>query len=428
MADNSAELETRDRSRFGWIVVVACMLSQMVGLGFSLNCFTLFLPGWTLEFHSRASELTTAITVFSMGAALVSPFIGVAVDRYPARWLFAGAMVGLAAFHFLMSMVGAAWQLLGLYGLFLPLVAGFATAIPCQAIISRWFAGGPRLGLALGVGAMGLQLGGVVLPSAVADALPVYGWRVVFQIFAAVTLFVMTPMMFLIMREPARLRTATRDFAGHSIIGTTASVTVVPVTTRAVLVNANFWKLVAVFMPIQFAGLAVLLNLAPMITGRGFDLTAASSIVVAMSVTALCAKLVAGLLADRFGYRVPLAGTAMAVAGGLLALSFSGSSFALFIFGALLIGLGGGVWPLVGSGVASEFGTAGFGRAFGLIVTIITFSSFAPPIFAYTQERTGTYLTGLNSMAALAVLGGLVALTLRKRISDLPGDQELAGA
>lgn len=427
MTDKGADRGTMGRARFGWVVVAACMLSQMVGLGFSLNCFTLFLPGWTSEFNSRVSELTAAITVFSMGAALVSPFIGVAVDRYPTRWLFAGAMVGLAAFHFLMSMIGAAWQLLGLYALFLPLAAGFATAIPCQAIISRWFAGGPRLGLALGVGAMGLQLGGVVLPSAVAEALPIYGWRTVFQVFAVVILVVMTPMMFLIMREPARHETAIPDLAAPVTVAQ-AQDPIAPVTTRSVLANANFWKIVAVFMPVQFAGLAVLLNLAPMITDRGFDLTAASSIIVAMSVAALCAKVVAGLLADRFGYRLPLAGTAMVVAGGILALSFSGSSFALFIVGALLIGLGGGVWPLVGTGVASEFGTAGFGRAFGLIVTIITFSSFSPPIFAYVQEMTGTYLTGLNAMAALVVLGGLVALTLRKRISGLPADQELAGA
>ena len=410
-----------DQSRFGWAIVGACIFSQMIGLGFSVNCFTLFVPGWSSEFHTRVSELTIAITTFSMGAALVTPFIGVAVDKYPARWLFAGAMAGLSIFHFLMSVAGATWQMLALYALLLPVVAGFATAVPCQAIISRWFAGGPRLGLALGIGAMGLQMGGVIFPAAVAAGLPIYGWRTVFQIFAVVILVVMAPLMFLIMRDPPRRTTVkvtppTGDDPFAPTIAApaaSASAAHVPVTTGVILRNANFWKLIAVFMPIQFAGLAFTLNLAPMLTDRGFELTAASTILITLSIAALFSKVASGMLADRFGFRLPLVGSAMIVAVGIVVISLSGSNLALFTFGSLLIGLGGGSWPLVASGVAAEFGTAGFGRAFGLIVTVVTFASFAPPIFACSQEATGSYFIGLTIMAALIVVGGLTALTLR---------------
>ena len=418
MADRHMADRTADRSRFGWVIVGACILSQMIGLGFSVNCFTLFVPSWSGEFDARVSELTIAITTFSMGAALVTPFIGVAVDKYLARWLFAGAMIGLSIFHLLMSMAGATWHMLTLYTLILPVVAGCATAVPCQAIISRWFAGGPRLGLALGIGAMGLQMGGVIFPAAVAAGLPIYGWRAEFQIFAALTMVVMAPLMFLIMRDPpwrvtAKPTAPTKDdpFA-PAIVEAVANIAA-PVTTRAILRNGNFWKLIAVFMPLQFAGMAFTLNLAPMLTDRGFELAAASTILITLSVAALFAKVASGMLADRFGYRLPLVGSAMIVAVGIVVISLSASNLALFTFGSLLVGLGGGSWPLVASGVAAEFGTAGFGRAFGLIVTVITFSSFAPPVFAYSQEATGSYFIGLITMAALIVVGGLIALTLR---------------
>lgn len=417
MADKDNSHQASIGSRFGWIIVAACIVSQMIALGFSVNCFTLFVPDWSREFDTRVSELAIAITTFSMGAALVTPFIGVVVDKYPARWLFTGAMVGLAVFYLLISMADTTWQLLALYTLVLPVVAGFATAVPCQTIISRWFAGSPNLGLALGIGAMGLQMGGVVFPAAVAAGLPLYGWRTVFQIFGLLTLLVIAPLTFLIMRDPA-WRTdsaAARPAQVAATPVTEAPVAALELTTRDILGNRNFWKLIAVLMPIQFAGLAFTLNLAPILADRGFELSTASSILITVSLAALFSKVASGMLADRFGHRLPLVAVAMVVATGIMVISLSGDNFVLFTFGSLLVGLGGGSWPLVASGVAAEFGTAGFGRAFGLIVTVITFSSFAPPIFAYSQEIVGSYFIGLTTMAALTLAGGIAALTLRRR-------------
>jgi len=105
----------------GWNIVAVCIIAQMAALALTINCFTLFLHGWSAEFHAPVSTLTISVALFSLGAAITSTFIGMAVDRFPARWLFGGALAGLALFHLLMSFATAGWQVVALYVVILPL-------------------------------------------------------------------------------------------------------------------------------------------------------------------------------------------------------------------------------------------------------------------------------------------------------------------
>ena len=398
----------------GWIIVGACVLAQMAALGLTINCFTFFLRYWTVEFAAPVSSLVIAVTLFSIVAGVINSFIGVAVDRFPARWIFSAALLTLALFHLGMSFIGSTLELVGLYVLVLPVVAAAAGAVSCQAIVSRWFAGTRHFGLALGISAMGAQIGGIALSPLVAAFLPIWGWRPIFQAFAVAIAVFALPLILIVMREPQHAQSGTGIRQGAAA-GAADIVPGTVLTTMGVLRNRTFWLLIAAFFPAQAAGLALFLNLGPMLAARGADASMTSLVLAATSATAMLAKISAGTLADRFGNRLPMVGVTAATAGGYVMLALSGSNVMLFGLGAVLIGICGGAWPLAASVIAKEFGPAGFGRAFGLAMTIIAFTSFAPPAFALSQEFFGTYTVGLLAAFGVVAAGTIAAFGLDSR-------------
>lgn len=403
----------------GWIIVCACVIAQMAALGLTINCFTLFLRYWTVEFAAPVSSLVIAVTLFSIAAGVVNSFIGIAVDRFPARWLFASALLTLSLFHLAMSFIGSTLELVGLYVLVLPVVAAAAGAVSCQAIVSRWFSGTRHFGLALGISAMGAQIAGIVLSPLVAAFLPTLGWRSIFQAFALVIAVVALPLILIVMREPHRAPSGGGTKQGSApadAVGAASDrASDAALTTMGVLRNRTFWLMMAAFFPAQAAGLALFLNLGPMLAARGFDARTTSVVLVATSATAMLAKIGAGTLADRLGNRLPMVGVTAATACGYLILASSGTNILLFGTGAVLIGICGGAWPLAASVIAREFGPTGFGRAFGLAMTIIALTSFAPPVFAFSQELFGTYVVGLLAGFALVAAGSVAAFGLDSR-------------
>lgn len=403
MGEISSEIAGKNDNIRRWTIVAGCIVSQMVALGLTVNCFTLFVSHWRADLNTSVSTLAFSVTLFSMGAALALPLIGIATDRIAARRLFVVAMLGLAGFHFIVGFLNSGWQLNLAYVLILPWAAGLAGAVPCQALVARWFAGRKDLGLALGISAMGMQIGGVLLPRVIIEALPELGWRLVFQIFAGAILFLVLPFLAWAMKEPPA---PTDDRISATLSGRTDS------SINQILRNRRFWLLIATIFPVQSAAMGMMLNLSPLAADNGFDAALAGSILIVLSITALVTKVVAGMLADRFGDRAPLIGVAAATGIGLLLVAGAQDHAGLFLLGAVLTGLAAGIWPLAASVLSREFGTASFGRAFGLVVTVLTFTSFAPPVFALARETSGSYHGILLAMGVLTIGGALAGLGL----------------
>lgn len=391
----------------GWNIVGLCILVQIAALGLTLNCFSLFLHDWTREFGLPVSEFAFGITIFSIGCAVVAPFSGLAAARFPARWLLASLLVVLICFHLILSYAKNGWQIVGLYALLLPAAVTFSSGIPSQTIVSRWFV--RRVGLAMGLTAFGLALAGVVFPSLIVWLLPSFGWRALWRMFAALIALVILPLVLLGMRDRPGPGDS-QDYVGEAQQPTHAA----KLTVREVFSRRNFWVIVSVFVPIQCASISMTVNLAPIVTSYGFSPKVAGLMIAALSISALTAKLVAGAAADRFGNRLPMMFVALCCAGGLATLINSSGNLSLLTAAFTMIGLSGGVWTLLASATAAEFGRAGFGRAFGLVCMFPPVASIAPPIVAWLRETNGSYTSGLSILCALAIMSALAAIQLRE--------------
>jgi MFS family permease len=413
----------------GWNIVAVCILSQVAANGLTYNTFSLFLRDWSAQLHAPISRMQLSVAAMALVSAFLAPVVGALADKYPARRLFTFGLLGMALFYLAISAVTQAWQIIALYGLLVPLALVLSTAVTTNALISRWFV--RRLGLAFGLSAFGIGMAGVVLPPLIAALLPTVGWRWIWRGAAIVIALIVMPLVVLVSRDrPTEAEGAyylTGDGESAGAHGHGASRGGPPdqahgpghargsqLAWRDVAASRNFWLLVAIYLPMMalYGGCAQ--NLAPYAASHGLSSQAGGVLLSVLSLSHVVATLVLGLVSDRFGYRLPFAGLAVVMVAGAGVLAF-GSSVPALTVGCVLVGFGGGLFTLLASAIATEFGAAGVGRAFGLCMLFIPVTGLAPFIIAKTQESTGSYAPGLLGLAVPVIIAAVLSLSLRER-------------
>jgi sugar phosphate permease len=405
----------------GWNIVVACILAQAVSNGLPVNSYSLFLKDWSVDLHTQISSLQLAMASLGLVSALVSPFVGGLADKYPARLMMGGGLLGIAAFCIGVSFVTANWQLLALYAVLLPLSISFGTSLPGNACISRWFV--RRLGLALGLAAFGLGLAGVILPPIIANLLPEIGWRLVWRYAGLAVVLLVVPVVVWAMRDRPSARDGldylTGDGAapaqqihGHGAPSGGGR----QLSSRNILSNRNFWLLIGAYIPMMAVYGVCLQNMGPIAESRALSTQTAGALLSAIAATQVISTLLAGLLSDRFGNRLPLAGMGLFTAIGGIFVAY-GHDAIMMGCGVLLVGFSGGLWPLLAAAAAREFGAGNMGRAFGHIMLFLPVMVLVPFVVAKLYESTGSYVPSLLGLSAICCAGA-VALLLFMRERD----------
>jgi MFS family permease len=402
----------------GWNIVGVCMLSQAAATALPINGFSLFLSQWAADLKAPVSTLQLAIAALGVCGALISPLVGTLADKLPARWLMAGGSLGVAIFYIWVSFVTTSTQLLTMYVLLYPVSLTLSTALLANTVISRWFA--RRLGLALGLSAFGLGIAGVVLPPTVATLLPLFGWRTMWRVAGVLIALIVVPVLLFVVRDRPRQSDGGRyididksdegsDARGHSVSSG------VPLRWGEILARRNLQLLAVVSISIMglFGGCGY--NLALIAAGRGETQRLAGMLLAGFSFAQVSATLLAGVLSDRVGNRLPLAALAATAAVGALIVAFGHTTDSLAV-GGLLVGLGGGMWTLLPAAVAREFGANNVGRAYGTLMLFLPIiGGFAPYAVAKAQEVTHSYVPSLLTLSVLGFVGAGVCLCIKEQ-------------
>lgn len=410
-----------ERAKFnwyhGWNIIAVCVLAGVAASALPINAFSLFLHNWSTQLHVPISTLQLGMGACGMGCALLGPLAGMLVDKYPTRNILGLGLGGMGLSCLGISIATRPWQFLAIYAVLLPVSIVCTTSIPANALVTRWFQ--RRLGLALGLTALGLGMAGVVMPPVVAAVMPLLGWRMIWRIGFIVIVCVILPLVIVVVRErPSNqdgLHYLQPDSAnvggpGQGANGSTGD----RLGLRDVLSRKNFWLLVIAYVPMLALHGGCGSNLAPIAVGRGLSSQMAGILLSAYSFSQLAALLGSGILSDRFGNRLPLAGMAFIEAVGGVMIAF-GHGIITIVAGALLVGVGGGFWPLLAAAVTVEFGSNGVGRTFGTLVFFLPLAAVAPFGVAKVQESTGGYTTALLVLVALVIIGGVACLFLREK-------------
>ncbi|MFM7121296.1 MAG: MFS transporter, partial [Gammaproteobacteria bacterium] len=380
---------------YRWCVVAVTLVMQAVTIGTLIYTFGLFVLPWLEAFSASRSDVMLAIASLQVGMALLSPFAGRALDVVPYRRLLPVGLLAFGAGLWCVAHATALWQVLAVYGLMFPLATALIGTLAAQTLVTRWFH--DQRGLAIGVSAMGTNLGGIVLPLVVGGVLPLLGWRDTLQLLALAGLLLIGPLAWWVLgRNPA---------PGPRTEGPTAGRVW---TTRAILSTRLFWIPVISMAPLNIAFGAVQFNLGAYGQDLGLTAPEAANLIALCSLSMVCGKLCFGWLGDRVDHRLLYwlaAGTMMSgllLLWGLPALWRAG-------IGVICIGLAGGsILPMIGLIHGARFGLAAYGRVIGLVMLTLLLSALGPFLAGAIFDATGSYDRAFLLFVALLTPGLLL--------------------
>jgi sugar phosphate permease len=402
----------------GWWQVLICMLNQAAGPGTIIICFSLIAAPLHQTYGTNRGTLGLLMTLIYLVNGLISPWLGVAMDRYSIRrFLIAGGLAlggGYVALSFATSII----FVFLVFGLLLATANAALGPLSYSTLLPRWFF--KKRARAVGLTVAGYAAGGLLLPPLFAFLIEAFGWRDALRLYGVFVLVIMVPLIaWAIIDRPSECGlfpdgddSAFRDVARVSVDPPSQ-------TTGTVLRNPNFWIITLTIAIVLCGSGGLLSNMVPFAASRGFTAKQAALLLTCFSAGSLTSKLLYTFFGDRLNPRVGLAiGLFFFTLSSCLFLR--GFSYPLLVVGNVLHGMGvGTALPLWSYLTARVFGTANVGRVFGLMnIVILPISLSMPPVMGAIFDRTGAYDNGFILYISLGVAAFLLLPNLR--VTSLP--------
>jgi len=361
--------------------------------------------GWT---RTQYAFGTTFLFVF--GAATVLVF-GRLADRFgPRSILLVGSVCGGATMLLLSQQDAQLWRLYLAYGL---LGAFGSTGLGYTKIVGTMFA--RHRGKALALFGAESTVALATLPLLTNHLNVNLGWRGTYVVYAVI-MFVLTPVLFFVVRGPA-LSEPVRAVQAEATAASTALQAKEGLTPAQIRRDGSFWLIMlsAVLGGGLNAGLSA--HIIAAITDKGFTPTVAAGVLSAATLMGLVGTLAAGFAMDYFRTTKILSAFGMAAALGclLFALATAAVGGLPLLVGGLAIQRAAMAGLMPGSTyMLTRFvGMRSFGEAYAMQVVVQGIAmGIAPPLFGIIYERTGSYSPTYAIIIAGAIAGSAVYLLL----------------
>ena len=380
----------------GWGVLAAAFTGVMVSFAPIVPyTFSLFLDPLHAAFGWKREAMGGAFALAAITVALVSPLIGLLLDRFPPRRVILPGIlvfaVGLATLSRLTP------HILQFYATFfiIGLVANATAQFAYTRTILTWFTS--HRGFALALLLTGSGVGSILIPPVTEWMIQHHGWRSAFLLLGGIAIlgFPLTALLVRNRPEAAIVRTEHRADTG--------------VTVATALRTAAFWILAFITILSAFSENGLVTNLASILTQHG---VLAASAALALSVrggASIIGRLGVGFAIDRVSpERIQSLVLAWAAAGTLI-LAFAGSTWTA-LSGAALLGVGLGseadVTPYL---LARYFGRRHFSALYGLSWTAYAIGGATGPLWiGHLYDRAGAYLPRFIVYLAAVALGAVI--------------------
>jgi MFS family permease len=391
---------------YGWWIVATAAVGMSTGPGqFAFGSLGLFIIPLGEEFGWSRTEVSVALTFFTVALAFSIPYIGKLVDQYGSRKVL---LPSFTVFALLLAAIPVLadrlWILFLLFALIGSLGAG-ANALPYLRTISTWF--DRRRGLALGIAMGGSGTGYVYMPPAVQYMIDHHGWRSAYLLLAAVTLAIAVPLVYFVLREaPAEKDTKSVDELRQKAIAA-QSAPQIPLVT--LIKQPLLWQLFLIFSVLSFSLYGVLSHIVPMLRDRGMSPVNAALVQSTLGLSLVASRVVVGFAMDRiFAPFVAVACFLLSIIGiSLLATGAMGPGAFL---AAAFIGISmGAEIDMLAILTGRYFGVENFGRIYGILFTsFLIGTSIGPVAYGMAYESLGSYtwvlLLSIGLMFATALL------------------------
>jgi predicted MFS family arabinose efflux permease len=363
----------------GWTVAAAAFIGVMVSFAPIVPyTFSLFLNPLHAAFGWKREAIGGAFALAAITVAVVSPGIGLLLDRFPPRRIILPAILVFAGALASLSRLGPEIGRFYLTFFVLGLAANGTAQFAYTRTVLTWFH--RHRGFALALLLTGSGVGSVLLPPVTLWAIQHHGWRSAYLLLGGVALLGL-PLTALLVRNRPETIVMHQDHVSDD--GSPVAVA---------LKSASFWTLAGIIMLSAFSENGLVTNLAAILTGHRIT---AESAALALSVrggAGIVGRLCVGFLVDRLSPQRIQTFILLLSASGTLVLAFAGSSI-VALFGAALLGIGLGseadVAPYL---LARYFGRKHFSVLYGLTWTAYAVGgATGPMVIGHLYDRTGSY-------------------------------------
>ena len=397
---------------YGWWLVGAGFLLQGVAAAVVSYSYGLMMTPVAAEFEANRFQMMLGITACTFVSGFISPFLGVAIDRYPLRVLASAGVLMLALGFLALSFAQSIWHVAGAYAVFMSTAMILMGPNLVSSMLARWFT--RRRGLVMGLAALGTSVCGFVVPPLLQLGISGLGWREAFQFAAMAAVVVLLPLSwFLLVDNPAR-RGLPPDGAAAPPTAIAADALPSAASTAEILRQDNFW-MVAIVLGLLFSVYNSLLsNLAPLATGRGTSAEQAAFLISVVAVCGMIGKLVFGVIADRVDLRAGLAAAIGLVILGLVLLIADASHVTLLVASSCIGLAAGGMLPVWGALMAVLFGALNYGRVMGLMSPVMMpLVVIGSPFAGWSYDVSGDYVLAFTVFVVLMVAALLALARVR---------------
>ncbi len=399
---------------YGWWIVVTAAVGMSTGPGqFAFGSLGLFMLPLGEEFGWSRTEISLALTFFTIALALSIPYIGNLVDRFGSRKIL---LPSFTVFALLLALIPVfADQLWILYLLFVLIgaLAAGANALPYLRTISAWF--DRHRGLAIGIAMGGSGMGFVYVPPVLQYMIDSHGWRSGYFLLAAVTFIVAVPLVYFVLREaPSKSEIKDADEQRPTTINEKPAANI-PLST--LLMRPLLWQLFMIFCLLSFGLYGVLSHLVPMLSDRGMSTGNAALVMSTLGISIVAARVIIGFIIDRFFapfvaaicFLLSAIGVSLLAAGAIDAPAFLAAVFIGFSMGAEM--------DMLAFLTGRYFGVKNFGRVYGILFTsFLIGTSVGPVTYGLAYESMGSYI-GVLILSIVLLLASAVTTALLPRYS-----------
>ena len=389
-------------SYYRWIVVAYGVTLQAISVGTLIYCFTLFTLPWLEEFGSSRRDLMLTIALLQIGAGVMGPLAGRALDTFPLKWVILTGLACMVMGLLLAQRATALWHLWLVYATLMPITMTLTGTLAAQTLVSRWFT--DNRGFALGISAIGTNVGGIILPILVSAWLLQVGWRDTLNNLMFLAVALVLPLTFLVLsRSPTPASNLESGGASDQRVW----------TTREILTTSIFWIPFCGLAPLSMAFGTLQFNLGIIVRDIGLDTAVTGNLIALTSVCMVAGKLFFGIMGDRVDHRKLywIANVATIIA---LLLVLYAQTLPVLVVATIATGIsGGGILPLMGLMYSSRFGVASFGRVMGFGMLTIMAGAVSPIGAGWVYDLYGSYSIALVTLALIMLPAGIAMIWLR---------------
>lgn len=408
MTANVAGAEEDSIGYAGWGVLAAASTGVMVSFASIIPyTFSLFLDPLHATFGWKREAMGGAFAVAAITVALVSPGIGMLLDRFAPRRIILPAIaifaLALASLSRLTPRIGQFYFTFFVLGL----VANGTAQFAYTRTVLTWFR--KHRGVALALLLTGSGVGSILMPPLTEWTIQHHGWRNGYLLLGGLALLGLPLTAMLVRNRPAAAARAGGREEGMNV--------------ATALGTMAFWILAAITVLSAFSENGLVTNLAAMLTQHG---VLAGSAALALSVrggAGIVGRLGIGFLIDRISPQRIQTFVLVLAAAGTLILAFADTRW-MALAGAAALGAGLGseadVAPYL---LARYFGRRHFSVLYGLTWTAYAIGGAAGPVWiGHMYDRSGAYATRtIVALAGVALAAAVLSLFLR---AEGPSAQE----